>query len=338
MKRYIVEKVALNVLNITTLDAQTELGSSKIITNEPLEYKNIPYLSLVLTDNQVKLLNLNNIFPEEENRQPDVILAEYSGYEKVRSSWYKTQKRGITGRGVKVGNLDTGCMLSVVPYDFAYNFVNNNTNVNDVHGHGTVTSSIIKHPTIAVAPDCEFHFLKVLTDAGGGNESAILAGIDYAIDNELDIVNISWTVDTTAIRASVIALAETNCIVSAAAGNSSSETITVVPACLPGVVAVNAIAANGVPGFRSIIVPEGLPGAHGITIACNGVNCQSFNKLGNFAGCWGTSCASPFFVGVFAMYKEQLGISDNKKVLEYVLSRAKKTNMPAYFGAGTPSF
>lgn len=338
MKRYIVEKVALNILNITTLDAQTELGSSKIITNEPLEYKNLPYLSLILTDDQVKLLNLNNIFPQEEAIQENVVLAQNSGYEKLRSFWYKTQKMSFTGRGAKVGNLDTGCMFSVVPYNYAYNFISASTDVTDIYGHGTITSSIIKHPVIAVAPDCEFHFLKVLTDGGGGNESAILAGIDYAIDHELDVVNMSWTVDTVAIRAAVISLAAGNCIVSASAGNNSTETYTVVPACLPGVIAVNAIDINGNPGFRNIITPPGISGAHGITIACNGVGCQSYDKLGNYGGCWGTSCASPFFAGVFAMYKEKLGIQDNKRILAHILEKAKKTQQPQYFGVGTPQF
>ena len=48
MKRYIVDKQALSILNITPLDAITELASNKTITNEALEFRNLPYVSLLL--------------------------------------------------------------------------------------------------------------------------------------------------------------------------------------------------------------------------------------------------------------------------------------------------
>lgn len=338
--RYIADKRALDILHISYLDAMTELASDKIITNEPLAFRHIPYVSLELTEDQVITLKENNVFCEEESNQDNVVLADNTGYEKLRSFWVKTQKRALTGAGCKVGVLDTGCMFSVVPYDFAYNFINNSTDVTDVYGHGTIVSSIIKHPIIAVAPGCEFHFLKVLNDAGGGNETAILAGIDYAIDHELDIINLSWTYDTEAIRAAIIALAAGNCVVSAASGNASPEIVnyTLVPACLPGVVAVNSITFDGFPGNGNTEVRTDIPGAHGISIACNGVSCQSYNKDGNYQGCWGTSCSAPFFTGTFAMYKEQLGISDNKKIRDYILAKGINYGYPTYMGAGILTF
>jgi len=338
-KRYIVDKAALSILNITALDAQTELGSSKIITDEPLEYRNIPYVSLMLTPFQVKLLIHNGLNPQEEVSKQDVSLAvENTGYEKIRSSFYKAQRRAITGKGCKVGVLDSGCNQSVVPWNYAYNFIDNNTNVTDIFGHGTEVCSIIKHPLIALAPDCELHFLKVIDDGGAGNESAVLAALDYAITHSLDVINCSWQFDTNAIRSAMANVVAGNTIVSAASGNSSVETYTVSPACLPGVVAVNAISYDFFPGFKSIIAPPGIPNSHGVTIACNGVSCQLYNKDGNRTASWGTSFSAPFFAGTFALYKEMLGISDNKKVLEYILDRAKRRQETTYYGVGLPTF
>lgn len=340
MNRYIADTRALDILHISYLDAMTELGSDKTITNEPLKYKHLPYVSVVLSEDQVEVLKSNEIFHELEHNPDNVLLAQNTGYEKLRSFWVKTQKRVLTGAGAKVGIMDTGSTQSVVPFEFGYNFIDNNTDVTDVNGHGTITSSIIKHPIIAVAPGCELHVLKVLTDVGGANESAVLAGIDYCIDNELDIVNLSWTYDSTATRAAIISLAAGNCVVAAASGNSSPDiqNYTLVPACLPGVVAVNSVDTNGNPGNGNVIVRTDIVGAHGISIACNGVSCQCYNKDGNYQGCWGTSCASPFFTGVFAMYKEQLGISDNKKIRDYILAKGINYGWPEYFGAGLPTF
>lgn len=338
MKRYIVDKKANNVLNLNVLDAQTELASDKTITNEALGYRHIPYISVVLSEEQLQILRENNISYEEEVIQENVLLSENTGYEKLRSLWFKTTKRALTGQGTKVGVLDTGCALSVVPYDFAYNFINNNTDVTDVFGHGTIVCSIIKHPVIAVAPNCELHILKVISDGGIGNESAILAGVDYAISNSLDVVNFSWTFDTTAVRAAILTLVSGNCVVSAASGNSSSPADTVVPACLPGVVAVNAADSLGNPGFKNVNVPSGISGAHGVTLACNGVGCQGYNTSGNLQGVWGTSFAAPFFTGMFAIYKEQLGVTDNQKVLQFILNKVIKHGYSNYLGRGLPTF
>src|ERR1044072_5666010 len=338
MKRYIIDKKAIEILNLYTLDAITELGSDKVITNESLEYRHIPFISVPLSEEQLKVLDDNGIEYNEELIQGDMLLSQDTGYEKLRSGWVKTLARALTGAGTKVGHMDTGSTLSVVPYQFGYNFINNNTDVTDVNGHGTTTSSIIKHPIIAVAPGCELHVLKVITDQGLGNESAILAGFDYAIANNLDILNLSWTYDTPAVRVAIGNLVATNCIVVAAAGNSSTVAITLVPACLPGVVAVNAVSNTGVAGDFNVLPPPDIVGGHGITVACNGVSCQSYDKNGNFAGCWGTSCAAPFFVGVLAVLKEQLKETDNKKVLSYALDKCVKVDFSTYFGAGLPNF
>jgi len=339
MKRYIVNKTALDILSIEALDAQTELASSKVITNETLVFRHLPYVSMMLDDTQVALLNERSIFPEEEVNRVDVSLgAENSGYEKLRSSWYKTQKRGFTGKGCKVAVLDSGCNQSVVPWDFGYNFVDSNTNVTDVYGHGTQVCSIIKHPIIALAANCELHMLKVIDDGGAAWESAVLTALDYVISNQIDIINLSWQFDTINIRNSIAAVIANGTVVSAASGNSNVETYTVSPACLPGVVAVNAISYDFFPGFKSIMAPPGIPNSHGITIACDGVSCQCYTKTGVRSASWGTSFSAPFFAGTFALYKEMLGLEDNYKVLDYVLRRAQRRQETKYYGVGLVNF
>lgn len=339
MKRYIVDKKALEILDITTVDAHEELASDKIITNEQLEFSHLPFLSLVLTNEQVNLLKRNNIFPTEEAISTNVTLARPLGYERIRSYWMKTQRKVVTGRGCKVGVLDTGCNTAVCPAEFQVNYIDVSPTADDVFGHGTQVCSIIKHPEIALAPNCELHIIKVLSDGGGAVESAILSGLNYAIAQNLDIINLSWTFDTTNIRTAIANVVANGTIVAAASGNSTGvDNYTLVPATLPGVIAVNSITSTGAIFNQSVIVRSDIPGAHGVTVACSGVACQTFDKNGNYIANWGTSLSCPFFVGAFALYKEQANDPDNHKVLDFMFSRLKKQVDTTYFGRGIPSF
>ena len=174
MKRYTVHKEALKYINTQTIDAVTSLGSEMVITDESLEFKNLPLVSIVLTDEQVSLLKSKDIFLEEEKIVENALLAAPIGYEKVRGYWYKTQKKAVTGRGCKVMVIDTGCNNAVVPVEFQMNFIDpGNEKANDVFGHGTMCCSIIKHPEIALAPDCTLYVAKCLTDDGHINTTTL---------------------------------------------------------------------------------------------------------------------------------------------------------------------
>lgn len=338
MKRYIVCKSALSVLDLCTHDACGELTQEKIITDEGLHFNNLPFLSVMLCDDDVAKLKANGIFPEEEKVQETGIALGIT-YERVRSHHFKVKKKGLSGKGCKVGVLDSGVNVAVTPAAYHVNFIDANIPSDD-HGHGTAVTSIINHPTTGIAPGCEIHHLKIINSGGGTTESAVLAAFDYVIQNNLDVINLSWTFDTTAVRAAVAAVVATNTIVCAASGNQSSDTYILMPSALPGVVSVNAVREDGEPHYKNVIPYPAAYGGRGtgITIACGGIATEHHNRGGGYGGGWGTSFACPFFVGTFAVYKEELKITDNHKVLEYVLSRAKKTTQPLYFGAGFVSF
>jgi subtilisin family serine protease len=336
MKRYIVDKRALGVLNIRTLDACEELGKDKVITDEPLEFSKLPFASIVLSDDQVTFLKSQGIPITEEVKKQNTILAR--DYEKDRSAFYqKVKQQALGGEGVKVGVLDSGCNTVVVPCEYTSNFADANAFA-DIFGHGTMTTSVIKHPIIGLAPNCILHHVKIINDAGTMDESAALAGLDYVLTNDLDVINLSWTYDTTNVRVAIASVIENNTVVIAASGNSNVETFTLLPAGLPNVVAVNSIAEDGSTIDFNIRPNPSVSGGHGITVACSGIACEVYDKSGNYTVSWGTSFSAPFFAGVFAIYKEQLQESNNKKVLDYILNRCLKTNYPNYFGLGTPSF
>lgn len=112
---------------------------------------------------------------------------------------------GALGAGVRVAVLDTGFDLDHVDlapninYALSANFVPSETlwyALPDPFSHGSHTAGTIAAAdngfgTIGVAPEAELVLVKVLSDAGSGAFSWVIAGIMYAADVDTDIINMS---------------------------------------------------------------------------------------------------------------------------------------------------
>ena len=103
---------------------------------------------------------------------------------------------GYRGQKVKVAVLDTGILAghddvsAVKTIDVGYGTA-------DGHGHGTHVSGIIGAKLnngtggAGVAPECYIYSIKVLKDTGSGASSTIIKGVNQAVDNKVDIINMS---------------------------------------------------------------------------------------------------------------------------------------------------
>lgn len=103
---------------------------------------------------------------------------------------------GYRGKGVKVAVLDTGILAghkdvsAVKTIDVGYGTA-------DGHGHGTHVSGIIGAKLnngtggAGVAPECYIYSIKVLKDTGSGASSTIIKGVNQAVNNRVDIINMS---------------------------------------------------------------------------------------------------------------------------------------------------
>jgi subtilisin family serine protease len=113
---------------------------------------------------------------------------------------------GTDGEGIRVCLLDTG-------YEDHYAFQGKikvfsdltGGNCLDRTGHGTQLAGIIgaqfRHPDLPVvglAPGCDLLVGKVIPDVSGGDNDArfIIAGIDWAIARQADIINLSFDIRT----------------------------------------------------------------------------------------------------------------------------------------------
>jgi subtilisin family serine protease len=57
----------------------------------------------------------------------------------------------------------------------------------DMSGHGTACASIVR----SIAPDCEIHSMRVLGQGMSGTGEALLAGLQWAIEQRFDVINLS---------------------------------------------------------------------------------------------------------------------------------------------------
>jgi len=260
-------------------------------------------------------------------KEPEILEAKELAdidYEKKRSAWIKFKKKNITGRGIKVGNLDTGIYTGYFPVEYTQNF----TSESPLGNHGTMTASIIKD----IAPDCELHSIKVVT-SGGISEADLLEGIDYCITNGIHIVNMSFNViKTTAIESALNDMHNAGIVMFAAVGNNSTPADLSYPAWHQHVVAVNAVKEDGSIAYQNWNIPSG--GTHGIHIACSGWGARVIDYLGNSYGNNGTSFSSPFAVGIAALTLEEIGTVNISKLKQTIFNKTVKQQDATAFGYG----
>ncbi|MGW1410849.1 S8 family peptidase [Streptomyces sp. NPDC002403] len=116
---------------------------------------------------------------------------------------------GLDGKGTKVAILDTG--VDTTHPDLknriaaTKSFMTGVDSVTDGHGHGTHVASTVAGTGAAsggrlkgVAPGAELLIGKVLSDAGSGPTSGIIAGMEWAVDQGADVVSMSLGSDASA--------------------------------------------------------------------------------------------------------------------------------------------
>jgi len=229
------------------------------------------------------------------------------GIEKTNTP--KAWNLNYTGKGIKVAVLDTGIAThSDVYVSGGVSFAPYTTSYNDDNGHGTHVAGIIgaennDQGTVGVAPDAELYAVKVLGSNGSGYTSDIVSGIDWAIANNMDIINMSLGTQTEslALKDAVTRAINSGIVVVAAAGNDGNslgtgDTVDF-PARYDNVISVAAIDSNNNKAYFSSAGPS-------VDVAAPGVSIYSTLNTGGYGYMQGTSMASPYVAGVLALYKE----------------------------------
>jgi subtilisin family serine protease len=217
---------------------------------------------------------------------------------------------GIKGTSVRVAVVDTGIDYThpdlSANFVGGFDFVNNDPDPMDDHGHGTHIAGIIAamdddNGVIGVAPEAALYGIKVLGSAGSGSWSGVIAGIEWATDNGIQVTNNSYSggVDPgTIVKAAFDNSYALGVLHIASAGNSGNcdgtgET-TRWPARYPSVVATTATDSRD---LRACFSSTGLD----VELSAPGVSVNSTYLGGGYRFLSGTSMASPHVVGSAAL-------------------------------------
>ncbi len=297
-------------------------------------------IKIKTTPSQIAQLDLEGLVNEYE------IEKEYEITSQVTPSIFETIKltpevrSQYTGKGVKVGVLDTGIDKTHPDLNVAGGVcvvtASCGKDYSDGNGHGTHVAGVIAAQNngvgiVGVAPDVELYAIKGLDESGFGTTSTILAGIEWAITNDMDILNMSFTTesDDRALRLSIQKAYNSGIILVAAAGNTgTSDTFVntvMYPAKYPEVIAVGGVdeslrrmkeSSTG-PEVEIVAVGQYVRSAFPMSIDTRDGQQDGYMNLS------GTSMAAPYITGMLALLKEQLPYQQNEVIRKILTDSAK---------------
>ncbi|MEK7373994.1 MAG: S8 family peptidase [Thermodesulfobacteriota bacterium] len=209
-----------------------------------------------------------------------------------------------TGDPVKVAILDTG--IDLTHPDLAANVKGGVNTIyplkspNDDNGHGTHVAGIIAAQdneigVIGVAPKADLYAVKVLSRTGSGYLSDIIEGLDWSIQNKMQVVNMSLGTSSNvpSFYDAIKRAYQAGIVLVAAAGNDYGGAVNY-PAAYPEVIAVSATGDNDQIASFSSVGPQ-------VDLAAPGASIYSTYKGSTYKTLSGTSMASPHVAGAAAL-------------------------------------
>jgi subtilisin len=211
-----------------------------------------------------------------------------------------------TGKGVKIAVLDTGIDYThpdLAPnYKGGYDFINNDDDPMDDNGHGTHVAGILAAARdgkgiVGVAPDAELYAVKVSDNQGKGSFSGLIEGINWAIENHMNVVTMSITGQggSQALAKAVDTAYGDGLILLAAVGNGVGNSNTILyPAGYDDVIGVGSVDKENNLSLFSLTGSD-------VEFVGPGSGIKSTWLDGKYAVLSGTSMATPFVTGTIAL-------------------------------------
>ena len=299
--------------------------------------------ALELTDKQLAQLekhpHVEYVEENQESYQSNAQTVPY-GIENVQAE--KAYSYGYNGKGVKVAVLDTGIDrnhpdLRVVGGYSPYTYGTDANPFIDPNGHGTHVAGTIAAlnnniGVVGVASQADLYAVKVLKADGRGSFVDIAKGIEWSINNGMQVINMSLGSNSysQAIHEMVdYAYYEKGIIIVAAAGNDGNgygDTVDY-PARHDSVIAV----AN-VDQYNNRVRSSST--GNTVEISAPGYNVYSTMPGGTYASMTGTSMASPHVAGVYVLMRQQNPYLSAQELRNRVNNSAKYLGSWNWYGNG----
>ncbi|QHC29336.1 S8 family serine peptidase [Streptomyces sp. HF10] len=283
-------------------------------------------------------------------------MAESNAQIGTRTAW----EAGLTGKGVTVAVLDSGADLThpdlAGRISESKSFIDGEE-VADRDGHGTHVTSTVGGSGAAsdgkekgVAPDATLAVGKVLSDAGSGSESQIIAGMEWAArDVHARIVSMSLgssdpSDGTDPMSQAVDSLSqETGALFVVAAGNTGAPSSISSPGAADAALTVGAVDSADQPASFTSAGPRAGDDALKPDLSAPGVDIlaarsQLTDGSGYYTTMSGTSMATPHVAGVAALLAQEHPDWTGAQVKDALMSTSGQLGGSAYtVGAGRVS-
>ena len=278
-----IERIAKNLGNKNiVLNNLNSLGDNII---RSIEFDNLYFLPEIGTTFNLKRYN-NDVLWNLKNIGADIA------------------QQIVKGEGIKVGVIDTGIDYNhkelINCFDknnLGFNFIDNSNDPFDDNGHGTHVAGTISGNKVGVAPKAQLFGLKVLDSSGVGSTYNVMAAVNWAMNNNLDIINLSLGSSTYlyAEQELFTKAFQSGVLTIASAGNSYGSKYNY-PASYNNVISVAAVDRNNRHADFS---------THNdmVDISAPGVNVLSSLPNDKYAEYSGTSMSAPHVSGVSALIK-----------------------------------
>ncbi|MEC1663160.1 subtilisin AprE [Bacillus halotolerans] len=304
------------------------------------QFKYVNAATATLDEKAVKELKKD---PSVAYVEEDHVAHEYAqsvpyGISQIKAPALHSQ--GYTGSNVKVAVIDSGIDSSHPDLNVrgGASFVPSETNpYQDGSSHGTHVAGTVAAlnntiGVLGVAPSASLYAVKVLDSTGSGQYSWIINGIEWAISNNMDVINMSLGGPTgsTALKTVVDKAVASGIVVVAAAGNegSSGSSSTVgYPAKYPSTIAVGAVNSSNQRASFSSAGSE-------LDVMAPGVSIQSTLPGGTYGSYNGTSMATPHVAGAAALILSKHPTWSNAQVRDRLESTATNLGSSFYYGKG----
>jgi subtilisin len=231
------------------------------------------------------------------------------GVTKIGADKVWTATPNNQGDGIKVAVIDTGINYNHPDLDGnciidgilgGINYVTPTAPPMDDNGHGSHCAGIIAAEddgtgVVGVAPKAHLYAVKVLDSTGSGYTSNVVAGINWAIANDMDVISMSLgsPYPSTSLQTACNNAQAAGIVVVAASGNDGRASISY-PARYPSVIAVGAVDSNNVRASWSNYGAE-------LAVVAPGVAVYSTVLSTAYATYSGTSMATPHVAGTAAL-------------------------------------
>ncbi|WP_040373582.1 S8 family peptidase, partial [Peribacillus psychrosaccharolyticus] len=290
---------------------------------------NVEYVEKNVTYKTAETIEPNDTYYKNQWNLPAIEAQE--GWESIEDS-SNLVKVAVLDTGVQDTHEDlTGRVLEGKTFVDGYQ----ETYQGDDQGHGTFVSGIIaanannEKGITGVAGDANVSILpvKVMNKSGVGDAYNIASGIDYAVAQGVDVINMSLSGEySETIETAVKKATDKGIVVVAASGNGGGNADASYPAALPNVLSVGAIAPKDQVYERSnygstldIVAP-------GVSVLSTSLLGDLGTDAGRYSTGSGTSYAAPHVAAVAALYKLKHPEATASQVEEALTSTATDLN------------